>query len=224
MSRRAAVLAAAVAAGCVAVSACSSVQLGAAAIAGSTRISSATLTASATNLTAAYKTDKAKGISPQAPVGQATQQALTWLIAFPIYNKIAEQQGINITPAHIDKEFSAVSAAARQNKVTVPEYVSAAFALPPDLVPQFGRYLAIATTLQDRITGGKAPSTQADETRLESAVDHYQCVASKSLGVSVNPQFGEFDYGNYSVVPAPPTLAANPNPSKAAAVKLTPPC
>jgi hypothetical protein len=224
VSRRAAVLAAAVATGCVAVSACSSVQLGAAAIAGSTRISSATLTASATNLNAAYKTDKAKGISPQAPVGQATQQALTWLIAFPIYNKIAEQQGINITPAHIDKEFSAVSAAARQNKVTVPEYVSAAFALPPDLVPQFGRYLAIATTLQDRITGGKAPSTQADQTRLESAVDHYQCVASKSLGVSVNPQFGEFDYSNYSVVPAPPTLAANPSPSKAAAVKLTPPC
>jgi hypothetical protein len=224
VSRRAAVLAAAVAASCVAVSACSSVQLGAAAIAGSTRISSATLTASATNLNAAYKTDKAKGISPQAPAGQATQQALTWLIAFPIYNKIAEQQGINITPAHIDREFSAVSAAARQNKVTVPEYVSAAFALPPDLVPQFGRYLAIATTLQDRITGGKAPSTQADETRLESAVDHYQCVASKSLGVSVNPQFGEFDYGNYSVVPAPPTLAANPSPSKAAAVKLTPPC
>jgi hypothetical protein len=224
VSRKAAALAAAVAASCVVVSACSSVQMGAAAIAGSTRISSATLTASASNLSAAYKTDKAKGVSPQAPVGQATQQALTWLITFPIYNKIADQQGINITPAHVDTEFSALSAAARQNKVTVPEYVSAAFALPPDLVPQFGRYLAIATTLQNRITGGKAVSTQAEQTKVETAVDHYQCLASKSLGVSVNPQFGEFNYSNYTVVTAPPTLAANPSPSKTAAVKTSPPC
>ena len=108
--------------------------------------------------------------------------------------------------------------------MSVPEYVSAGYALPPDLVPQFGRYLAIATTLENRITGGKAPATQAQQTALTNAVEHYQCVASKSLGITVNPQVGEFDYNDYSVVPAPPTLAANPSPSKAAAARLTPPC
>jgi hypothetical protein len=222
--RKAAVLTAAVAAGCIAVSACASVQMGAAAIAGNSRISSATLTAQAASLNAAYIADKAKGVTPQAPVGQATQQALTWLIAFPIYDKIAVQQGISVTPAKVDTEFTRLRNAAKASKVTVPEYVSAGFALPPDLVQQFGRYLVIATTLENRITGGKAPSTSAEQTTLSNGIEHYQCLASKSLGIKVNPQFGEFDYSTYSVVTAPPTLSANQSSSKAAAVKLTPPC
>ena len=218
--RRAAVLTAAVAAGCVAVSACGSVQMGAAALTGSNRISSATLTNEIANLNAAYKADKAKGVSPQLAVGQETQQVLTWLIRFQIGDKLAEQHDINITPAQVDKQFTKLRNEALQSKVTVPEYVSAGGALPPDLVPQFARYAAILTTLQDRLTGGAATPTQAEQT----AFQHDQCVASKSLGVAVNPQFGEFDYSSYSVVTAPPTLAANPSPSKAAAVQLTPPC
>jgi hypothetical protein len=222
--RKAAVLTAVVAAGCVAVSACGSVQMGAAAITGGSRISSATLTGAATNLSAAYQTDKAKGVSPQANVGQATQQALTWLIRFQIGDKAAEQNGINVTPAQVQRELSALNGAARSSKATVPEYVSVLYALPPDLLPQFGRYAAILSSLEDRITGGKAASTQAEQTKLTNALTHDQCEASKSLGISVNPQFGEFDYSSYTVVPAPPTLAANPSSSKAAAVKLTPPC
>ncbi len=222
--RRAAVLTAAVAAVCVAVSACGSVQLGAAAITGGSRISSATLTSEVANLNAAYQTDRVKKIPLQRPVGQETQQVLTWLITFSIYDKLAEQHGINVTPAQADKQVASLSATAGQNKVTVPEYVSAAGALPPDLLPQFGQYLAILSALEYRITGGKSPSSQAEQAKLAAAVGHDQCVASKSLGVSVNPQFGEFDYSSYSVVTAPPTLAANPTPSKAAAVQLTPPC
>ncbi|MGH3301377.1 MAG: hypothetical protein ACRDOK_06735 [Streptosporangiaceae bacterium] len=224
MPRRAAVLTAAVAAVCVAVSACGSVQLGAAAITGGSRISSATLTSEVANLNAAYQTDRVKKIPLQRPVGQETQQVLTWLITFSIYDKLAEQHGINVTPAQADKQVASLSATAGQNKVTVPEYVSAAGALPPDLLPQFGQYLAILSALEYRITGGKSPSSQAEQAKLAAAVGHDQCVASKSLGVSVNPQFGEFDYSSYSVVTAPPTLAANPTPSKAAAVQLTPPC
>jgi SurA N-terminal domain len=224
VSRQAAVLAAAVAAGCVAVSACSSVQMGAAAITGGTRISSATLTSAAANLSAAYQTDQAKRVTPQATVGQATQQALTWLIRFQLGDKVAEQHGISVTPAEVQKQNAALSAAARSNKVTVSEYVSVLFALPPDLVPQFDRYAAILSSLEYRITGGKAASTQAEQTQLTNAVGHQQCLAGKSLGISVNPQFGEFDYTTFTVVPAPPTLAANPSPSKAAAVQVTPPC
>lgn len=224
MPRKAAVLAAAVAAGCVAVSACGSVQMGAAAITGSARISSATLTNEVANLNAAYQADQAANITPESPAGQATQQALTWLIRFQIGDKVAEQNGINVTPAQVQKEFSALRAAAVSNKVTVPVYVSVLYALPPDLVPQFGRYAAILSSLESRITGGKAPSTQAEQTKLETALERDQCLASKGLGITVNPQFGEFDYSSYSVVLAPPTLSANQSASKPAAIKLTPPC
>jgi hypothetical protein len=217
--RKAAVLAAAAAAACVAVSACGSMQMGAAAITGGTRITSATLTNEVANLNAAYQTDRAKHISPQRPVGQETQQVLTWLITFRIADKLAEQHGIYITPAQVDKQYTHLRNSALANKVTVPELVSAAGALPPDLVPQYARYSAILTELQNRVTGGTAPSTAQ-----ESTLAHYQCLASKSLGISVNPQFGEFDYSSYTVVSAPPTLSANQSPSKKTTVKLTPPC
>ncbi len=224
MPRKAAVLAAAVAAGCVAVSACGSVQMGAAAITGGTRISSETLTNEVANLNAAYQTDRAKKVSPQLAVGQETQQVLTWLIRFQITDKIAEQHSINVTSRQVDQQYTHLRNEALASKVTVPEYVSAGGALPPDLVPQFARYSAILTELQNRLTGGKTPSTTAEENQLAAAFEHDQCVASKSLGVNVNPQFGEFDYNSYSVVVAPPTLSANQSPSKAASVRLTPPC
>jgi hypothetical protein len=225
--RKAAVLTATVAAACVAVSGCGSVQLGAAAITGGTRITSATLTNEVANLNAAYQQDKAKHVSPQLPVGQETQQVLTWLITFQIYDRVAEQHGIHVTPAQVYAELygpHGLSAAAAQSNVTLVEYVSAGGALPPDLLQEVGRYFAILSSLEYRITGGKGASTTAEKTKVAAAVEHDQCLASKSLDVRVNPQFGEFDYSSYSVVTAPPTLAANPSPSKAAAVRLTPPC
>jgi hypothetical protein len=223
--RKAAVLTAAVAAACVAVSACGSVQMGAAAITGGTRISSATLTGEVANLSAAYQQDRAKHISLQLPAAQETQQVLTWLITFRIYDQLAEQHGIHVTSLQVAEQLSRkITGPARQNKMTVPEYVSAGGALPPDLTAQLARVYAIESALVYRVTGGKSPSSQASQARDSAAIAHDVCVASKTLGVRVNPQFGEFDYSTYSVVPAPPTLAANPSSAKAAAVRLTPPC
>lgn len=222
--RKAAVLTAAAAAACVAVSACGSVQMGAAAVTGSSRISTATLTNEVANLNAAYKADKAKGITPQRPAGQEAQQVLTWLITFRVYDKLAAQHRIYPTQAAIQAQLDQLRTAASQNKVTLPEYLSAGGALPPDLQQQLGRYFAILSVLERQITGGKAPASQAEETKLEAQVGHQQCLASKSLGINVNPQYGQFDYSSYSVVPAPPTLAANATAAKPASVKLTPPC
>ena len=222
--RRVAVLTATAAAACVAVSACGSVQMGAAAITGGSRISTGTLTAEVANLNAAYKANQAKHISPQRPVGQEIQQVLTWLITFRIYDQIAAQNHIYGTQAQAAQQYTKLSSGAKQSGVTVPEYVSAGGALPPDLVPDLARADAIATVLGNRITGGKPPATQAAQTQVQNTLTRYECLASKSLNITVNPQFGQFDYGSYSVVPAPSTLAADPTPSKAAAVKLTPPC
>lgn len=200
-------------------------QMGAAAIAGGTRISSATLTNEVADLSAAYQHDKAKGISPQLPVGQETQQVLSWLITFQIYDRIADQHGIHVTPLQVHQQESRrLSGPARQNKLSVAEYVSAGGALPPNLAPQLARLYAIQAALVYRITGGKSPSSKAGKDKETTALNHAVCLASKSLSIRVNPQFGAFDYSNYSVATTPPTLAANPSPSKPAAVRLTPAC
>ncbi len=209
----------------LAVSACGSNQLGAAAITGGSRISSATLTDEVANLSTAYQSDQAKGVKPQRPTGQETQQVLTWLIVFRIYDKIAAQQRIYVTPAQSQAQLANLTAQAKQNKLTLPEYVSAAGALPPDLVPQLGDYFAILATLESRLSGGKQPTTTAGQTKLQGQVAHAQCVAAKSLSVQVNPQFGVFDYHTYSVVTAPPKLAADPTPSATSSPAVTtPPC
>jgi peptidyl-prolyl cis-trans isomerase SurA len=214
-------IAAAVAAAGLAVSACGTVKLGAAAITGNNRISSTALTNEVANLNTAYSADKAKGVKPQRPVGQETQQVLTWLILFRVYAQIAARNNINITPAQAQRQLTQLTTQAAASKVSLTEFVSAGGALPPDLVPQLGQYFAILSELEGRIDGGKAPTTTAGQAKVQSAVAHDQCLASKDLGVSVNPQFGVWDYRSYSVVPAPPTLAAAPSPSAAATPALT---
>jgi peptidyl-prolyl cis-trans isomerase SurA len=210
----------------LAVSACSTTQLGAAAITGSGRITSETLTNQVANLTAAYQANQAKGIKPQRPVDQAAQQVLSWLILFSIYDKVAQQQHIYVTPAEVNRELygpNSLSSVAGQNKVTLAQYVSAAGAVPPDLITQLGQYLAIQTRLVARLNGGKPPT--AASPHLQSQVLHAQCVAAKSLSVQVNPQFGVFDYRTYTVVPAAPKLAADPVPIRSTSKPLVnPPC
>jgi hypothetical protein len=214
-------VAAAVAAAGLAVSACGTVKMGAAAITGNNSISSGSLTAEVANLNAAYTADKAKGIRPQRPVGQETQQVLTWLILFRVYDQIAARNHIYVTRAQATQQLNNLTTEASASKATLTEFVSAGGALPPDQLQQLGQYIAILSRLEGRIDGGKAPTTTAEQAKVESAVAHQQCLASKELDVTVNPQFGVWDYRTYSVVAAPPTLAAAPSPSAAATPALT---
>jgi hypothetical protein len=207
----------------LAVSACGTVQLGAAAITGNSRITSDTLTNQVANLSAAYQADHAKGVKPQRPEGQEAQQVLSWLILFRIFDKISQQQRIYVTPAQTNAQTANLNAQASQAKVTLPDYVSAAGAVPPDLLPQLARYFAILSTLESRFNGGKPPTSAS--AKLQDQVAHAQCVAAKSLDVQVNPQFGIFDYHTYSVVPGAPKLAADPVPSPSTSKPLVnPPC
>ena len=214
-------IAAAVAAAGLAVSACGTVKMGAAAITGNNSISSTSLTSEVASLNAAYNADKAKGVKPQRPVGQEAQQVLTWLILFRVYDQVAARNHIYVTPAQADRQLAQLTSQAKSNKVTLTEYVTAGGALPPDLIPQLARYFAILSSLEYRIDGGKTPSTTAEQAKVQTAVAHDQCVASKDLGVTVNPQYGVWDYHSYSVVAAPPTLAAAPSPAASATPALT---
>lgn len=230
MRRTSMQLAAAVLAGGLAVSACGSLQLGAAAVTGQGRITAATLTNQVANLNSAYLADKHKGVSPQRSRGQEPQQVLTWLLTFKIFDKLAQLHGINISQTQVQHQLAGLEAQAAQEKVSTATYVSAAGAVPPDLVPQIGRYFAILSAFENRLDGGKSPSATSAQTALQARVAHAQCLAAKSLSINVNPQYGEYDYSTFSVVPAQSKLAADssltakPSASPSAKPRLTPPC
>jgi hypothetical protein len=218
-------LAAVVLVGGLAVSACSSIQMGAAAFTGSNRISTGYLTAQVANLDSAYAADKAKGIKPQRPRGQEAQQVLTWLILFNVYDKMASQHGISVSSTQQQRALAAYAAQAQTNHLTLDQYWSAGAALPPDLLPRLGQAAAIQTELANQIDGGKSPTSSAGQAAVSAKLSRYQCLAAKDLGVKINPQYGEFDYTGFQVVPAPPTLAADPTPSPTSTKPvLTPPC
>lgn len=217
-------LAAAVLAGGIALSACGTVQMGAAAITGSSRISSSSLSTQVADLNSAYSTDKKKGVTPQRPTSQETQQVLSWLILFQVYDHLAALHGISVTSNQSQQALQAYAAQAKQDGLSQAEYWSAGAALPPDLLSQLGQTLAIRNSLVSKLTGGVTPTTSASQDAVTSKVNHDQCLAAKSLGIKVNPQFGEFDYTSFMVVLAPSTLAADPTPSPAPSAKLTPPC
>jgi hypothetical protein len=223
---RAGVKAAAVAlAGGLAVTACSTTQLGAAAITGNSRISASNLTAQVANLDAAYTADKAKGVTPQRPVDQKTQQVLGWLILFRVYDEMAAQHHFSVTPAQVEATRQQYNNQAKQSNLNPQQYWSAGAALPPDLLGQLERAGAIQLEMIMRLNGGKVPTTSAQESAVDTALGHQQCLAAKSLGITVNPQYGEYDYAAFTVVPMPSTLAADPTPSPApSGVKLSPPC
>jgi hypothetical protein len=209
----------------LAVSACGTVQMGAAAIAGGSRITTATLTAQVANLNSAYAADKSKGISPQRPASQEPQQVLTWLLLFQVYNTMASQHGISVTSADSQRALSQYTAQAKASNVSLQQYWSAGAALPPDLLPQLGQAAAIQMAMILKLNGGTTPTTSARESAVDSALSHQQCLAAKSLGISVNPQYGEYNYDSFEVVPTPSTLAAEPAPSPSAThVVTTPPC
>ncbi len=217
-------LAAAVVVAGLAVSACSTTRMGAAALTGAGRISTAKLTGEVANLNSAYAADKAKGVTPQRPVSQEAQQVLTWLIVFKVYGRMAAQHNISVTNAQTAQAMSAYQHVATESGVNLNEYLSAGYALPPDLQPEFFQAAAIGTAVDNQLDGGKTPKTSAGESALSSKFSHEACVAAKDLGITVNPQYGEFDYTGFQVVPAPPTLAADPTPSPTSSVTLTPPC
>ncbi len=217
-------LAAAVVVAGLAVSACSTTRMGAAALTGAGRISTANLTGEVANLNSAYGADKSKGVKPQRPVGQEAQQVLTWLIVFKVYGRMAAQHNISVTNAQAAQVMKAYQHAAAQSGVSLNEYLSAGYALPPDLQSEFFRAAAIGTAVDNQLDGGKTPKTSAGQSALSSKFGHDACLAAKNLGITVNPQYGEFDYTAFQVVPAPPTLAADPTPSPTSSVLLTPPC
>jgi hypothetical protein len=212
----------------IAVAACGPVQMGAAAIVGSQRISTATLSAEAASLTAAYRRDQGK-TQISYPASQIPQQALSWLLRFRIREAMAVRNHITVTPGGAERALASLAAQIRQSGRATLAEAAVASGLPPDMIGELGRYQAIGSVLASRLDGGKAPTTAAAQQALNAQLIKSQCLASKALNITVNPQYGVLDYSQLTVVPAKPTLsAAQPagalSPSPSASPQLRPAC
>jgi hypothetical protein len=207
-----------------ALTACGPVRMGQAAITGDQRISGATLTNEVNNLKTAYQASNGS-VQLQFPMSQAPQQVLAWLVRFRIRDEMAARNGITVTPAEAQAARAALAAQARQSHVTLKN-LAVANGLPPDLLPELGRYQAIEGALVRKLDGGQLPASQSGLSALTQKLDLIQCRAAKSLAIQVNPQFGQMDYRQLSIIPAQPTLAAPPGgvPTPSPKPQLTPPC
>jgi hypothetical protein len=220
-------LTAAATAAVLALAGCGSVRLGAAAVTTNDRIPSATVAAQVSNLNQAHKADKAK-VQLQFPAAQTPQVVLSWLLRFRVREQMAHRYGIIVTQRQVQQALDSATAQAKQSRVTLTD-LAVANGVPPDQIDELGRYIAIQNAVLARLDGGTLPTDQASLATLGNQFNTSQCRAAKSLGIQVNPQFGELDYRQISVVPVPDKLAAapgtpSPSPTGTAAPQTTPHC
>lgn len=203
--------------------ACGPLRLGAAAITGDQSISSATLTSQVSNLTAAYKASGGR-IQYQFPASQAPREVLAWLVRFKVRDQLAAREHITVTRAATQKALASLKAQAKNSGTTLTD-LAVANGLPPDLLGKLGRFEAIQLASFRKLSGGSLPSSSSALNALSKQFSKQQCLAAKSLHITINPQFGRLDYSQLTVIAAPSTLSApEVSPSPSATPQLTPPC
>jgi hypothetical protein len=204
--------------------ACGTVRMGQAAITGDQGISTATLTNEVNNLEAAYRASNG-AVQLQFPLSQAPRQVLSWLVRFRIREQMAVRNGVTVTRADSQRARAAIEAQAQQSHVSLAN-LAVANGLPPDLLPELGRYQAIQSALIRKLDGGTLPTQQSALQALSQQFNAVQCHAAKSLAIKVNPQFGRLDYGQLSVIAAESALSApqGGEPTPSPKPQLTPQC
>jgi hypothetical protein len=210
----------------VVLAACSPVKLGAAAIVGDQRITTSALDTQVSNLQAA-----AKPYGSQISLSAADMPAavLSWLIRFQVSDQVAANAGITLSAAQVQAGIaninSQASSAASQEGLSSPQAALLDAGIPPQLLPDLGRYQAQELAFAEAANGGKLPTTTAEGNTVDAKLTKAQCTAAKSLNIQVSPQFGRLDYTQLSVVATPNILSQPPGtPSRADTTGLTPAC
>ena len=207
------------------VTGCGQLQLGAAALYSNNRISSATLTSEVANLNAGYQAAKSKVQIGYTPADMS-REVLSWMLRFATIERLAAREHITVTPAQAQAEINLETRTAQQSGDTLAE-AAVLNGLPPNLVPELGRWIAIEVQLENKIDHGVAPKTSAANQAIVAAVTHLQCVTAKSMNIKVNPQYGAYDYRQFIVVPVMSMLAAAPGAPRTSATlapQLAPHC
>ena len=212
----------------LAATACSPVQMGAAAIVGNQRITIATLDTEVTNLSQAAK--QYPGVV-NLTATQETQEALTWLVRFQVNEEIARQSGITISTAQeqtgLNDLYQAARAQAASSGLTNVSLnlIMTANGIPPNMQTELGRYQAIETQFIENANGGTIPTSSSAQTAVSKKFQQAQCVAAKALNILINPQFGRLDYSQFLVVAAPVTVSRPEGPAAAPSLSgLAPAC
>ena len=212
----------------LALTACSPVKMGAAAVVGDQRITLATLDTEITNLSQTAK--QYPGIV-QLSQAQETQETLTWLVRFQISEELARQAGITVSTAQAQKALAQIYSAAKSQAQAqgVPNVtlnlILAANGIPPNMSAELGRWQAIENQFIQQANGGTVPTTTSAQSATAAKLQKAQCVAAKTLNIEINPQFGRLDYTNYLVVSAPSTVSRSAGPAPTASPSgLTPAC
>ena len=205
-------------------------KMGAAAVVGSQRISIATLDIQVASLSQAVNQAAAQhpGVI-NLTAAQETQVTLTWLIRYQVFDQLASQQGITISPAQAqtalnDLYSSQISSFEQQGLTNANDtFVLVYYGIPPGTTDDLGRYLAIANQYLKIANGGTAPASSSAQTAAEAKLSKAECQAAKGLNIAVNPQFGQLDYSNYQVVAAPTTVTRSAGPTTSASPVATAP-
>jgi len=183
-------------------------QLGAAVLYGNQRTSSTKLADEVANLNAGYQRYRAKVQISYTPADMP-RAVLGWILRFATSDRVAAREGITVTPAQAQAQLAAEAARAHQSGDTLPE-VAVLSGLPPDMLPQVGRWFAIQAKLANLLDHGVPPKTSAAAAALNTQIARQECLAAKSLNIMVNPQYGAYDFATFTVVPAASTLSALP--------------
>jgi hypothetical protein len=154
---------------------------------------------------------------------------LTWLIRYQINDEVARQAGITVTTAQsaaaLASAYQSAAATAQQQGVTNVSLglILAGSGVPPDTAAQLGRYEAIANQYVKMANGGRAPVSSSAQTAAEAKLSTAECQAAKALDIAVNPQYGQLDYSEYSVVSVPNPVARAAGPTASASPVTTAP-
>ena len=214
---------------CALLAACSPAKAGAAAIVGDQRITVASLDTQVANLQTAAKP---YGSQLQLIQAQMPSAVLSWLIRFAVRDEAASAAGITVTEAQSQQALASINsqaaASASQNGLSggaLEVLVNAG--IPPQMLPQVGTWVAQEVAIEETATGGKTPTTTAQQNAAGAALTKSLCTAAKSLNIQVSPQFGRMDYSQlpYSVVPGADVLSRPAGvPSPASTTGLVPAC
>jgi len=187
----------AVAGACALLAACSSVQLGAAAIVGNQRITQSSLDNEVSNL---QQNVTRYGLTSQVKAADMPKDVLTWLVRFRVTDRAARDAGITVSQEEIQRTLNAFDAqeqqAIRSQGAAYPGLTQLLVlnGLPPDQETTFGRWLAEENALVKNANGGKLPTTQAEATTTTQHLNLASCKAAKALNIRVNPQYGQLSY------------------------------
>jgi len=207
------------------VTACSPVKFGAAAVVGNQRITIATLDTEVTSLS---RTAKLYPGTVQLTQVQQTQQTLTWLIRFKIYDELARRAGITVSTNQAQKALNAIYMQAKTNaqaqgisNVTL-NLILVANGIPPNLRDKVGRYQSIEDQFLLQANGGQVPTSTSETTAKFTKA---RCLAAKALKIQVNPQFGQLNYNQIAIVAAPGSVSRPAGPAKSPSqAGLSPAC